>query len=423
MRIAIIGSGIAGLTCAHLLDRIHEVVLYEASDRLGGHANTVEVEDPTGGTLAVDTGFIVHNDRNYPNLVRLFDELGVATQESEMSFAVTDGQTGLCYRATSPNTVFADRRRLLDPSLWRMLADVARFYRAGRRMLAQVDDGEEGPLDLTIGDLLDHGRYGQLFVDAHLIPMGAAVWSASPRRFRDFPAVSLLRFLDNHGLLSIGRRPQWRTVGGGSRTYVAAIERQFGGKILRDSPVSAISRDADHVTVVSNASVETFDHVVVACHSDQALAVLDDPTWRECGDLGAIGYQPNEAVLHTDTSLLPPHRRAWAAWNYEVLPQVDRPTVTYDISLLMQLDGQDRYLVTLNGADRVDPSRVIAVFNYAHPVFDHDAVSAQRRIRSWNGQNRTSYCGAWMGYGFHEDGMSAALEVCRALGSTWPARP
>ena len=423
MRIAIVGSGISGLACGYLLGPMHDVVLYEAQSRLGGHSNTITVDDPKAGRVGIDTGFIVHNDRNYPELVRLFDELGVPVAGSEMSFSVHDHRTGLCYRATNLNTLFADRRRLLDARMWRLLADVARFYRRGRKLLDQVDQGDTAPWSLTIGDLLDSGGYGREFVEAHLIPMGAAVWSARPQKFRDFPAVSLLRFLDNHGLLSVGRRPTWRTVAGGSQVYVEEIAHRiahrFSGKILVDSPVEAVERSAAGVRVRSNGNTEYYDAVIMACHSDQSLRVLSDPSAQEQRDLSAIPFQANTATLHTDIAVLPPSRRAWAAWNYDVIDSVGLATVTYDITTLMRLDTASRYLVTLNDQGRISPDHIIEEIRYAHPVFDHSAVRAQERIRATNGQNRTWFCGAWLGYGFHEDGMDSAVQVARALGAEW----
>ena len=298
-RIAVVGSGISGLVCARLLDPVHDVVVFEADDRLGGHSNTVAVTDPTAGELGVDTGFIVHNDRNYPNLVRLFDELGVATIDSEMSFAVTERSTGFTYRATNPDTLFADRRNIVNRRLWRMVVDIFRFHRAGQRFLA---DTASDPY-LTLADFLDQGGYSTEFVDLHLVPMGAAIWSADPTTFDRFPALSILRFLDNHGLLSVGDRPQWKTVAGGSRTYVEAIVADLQGEIHRATPVVAVERrDGDGVHLTTPAGTERFDHVVLATHSDQALELLTDPSPAEKELLGAIGYQANRATLHTDTS-------------------------------------------------------------------------------------------------------------------------
>ncbi|MEM9611429.1 MAG: FAD-dependent oxidoreductase [Actinomycetota bacterium] len=433
MRIAVVGSGVAGLTCAHVLGRHHDVTLFEADDRLGGHANTVEVVDPQAGPLGVDTGFIVHNDRNYPNFQRLLGELGVAAQDTEMSFAVTDRSSGFSYRATNLNTLFAKRSNLVNPTMWRMLVDIVRFYRNARRHLAEVDRGTVDADTLTLGRFLENGRYGAPFVDLHLIPMGAAVWSADPSTFDDFPATTLFRFLRNHGLLGIGDRPRWRTIVGGSRRYVQAIADGFGGTIRTRTPVLGVRSGADGVVVTSIARAadgdpgtpgqaeapavepveEAFDRVVLACHSDQALAMLTDASPAEREILGAMRYQPNTATLHTDVSLLSPHRRAWAAWNYDRLGTGDTTAaVTYDMTNLQRLPGSRRYLVSLNSDHRIDPGTVLARFDYAHPVFDQAAVAAQARFAEIDGVRRIHFCGAYWGHGFHEDGMVAALRVC-----------
>ena len=416
-RVAIVGSGISGLICAYLLDSIHDVVLYEADDRLGGHTNTVTVEDPLAGRLGIDTGFIVHNDRNYPNLIRLLTELGVATIDSEMSFAVTDRPSGFTYRATSVNTLLARRRNVIDTRLWRMVLDILRFHRNGRQFLANPSSDET----MTIAQFLTAGRYSRPFVDLHLVPMGAAVWSADPSTFDRFPAMSLLRFLDNHGLLSIGNRPQWKTIAGGSRTYVDAIAARLRGSVRLGDGVEAVTRTPEGVTVVAaNSHAAHFAQVILATHSDQALAILTDPTALEKELLGAVRYQPNRATLHTDISLLSPNRRAWAAWNYERLDDTATTAgVTYDLSNLQRLPGSRRYLVSLNAEDRVDPATVLAEFDYAHPVFDIAAIAAQRRIAEINGVANTWFCGAWQGYGFHEDGISSGIAVAQALGATW----
>ncbi len=457
MRVAIVGSGIAGLTCALRLSRHHQVTVFEADHRLGGHANTVAVDDPEVGPLGIDTGFIVHNDRNYPNLVALFDELGVATKDSEMSFAVTDRATGFHYRATNPNTLFAQRRNLISPAMWRMVVDIARFYRHANAHLAAVDTGRAGPeaevgpeAELSLAEFLDRHRYSATFRDLHLIPMGAAVWSADPGSFDAFPATSLFRFLANHGLLGVGDRPQWRTVVGGSVRYVAAVADAVraaptGCTFRTGTPVRAVHRHADGVDVITDADGssgvvlaapgaeridgadrsggrgrgETFDRVVLACHSDQALRLLVDPSSDERTVLGAIGYQPNEAVLHTDVSLLPPTARAWAAWNYDRFgPDDDRATLTYDLTTLQRLAGARRYLVTLNGGDRPDPATVLGRFAYAHPVFDGPAVAAQARFDRIDGGGGVHFCGAYWGYGFHEDGMVSGLRVVENLDRT-----
>jgi predicted NAD/FAD-binding protein len=417
-RIAVVGSGIAGLTCAHVLGPDHDVVLFEAAPRLGGHANTVDVVDPAAGRLAVDTGFIVHNDRNYPNLVRLFEELDVPTIDTEMSFGVTDrdpgsATRGFTYRATSPNTLFADRRNLVRPAMWRMLRDIMRFYRDAKAFLAAGD--ERTSLDAFVAER----GYGREFVELHLVPMGASVWSADPSGFGAFPARSLFRFLDHHGLLGVGDRPQWRTIVGGSRVYVNALASRFPGAIRTSTPVVRIERSDDPATgpcVVTRDGRETFDRVIVAAHSDQALAMLDRPTEVQRSVLGAVRYQPNRAILHTDTSVLSPRRRAWAAWNYD-RREADqtRATLTYDMTALQHLPGANRYLVSLNSDAHIDPALVLETIEYAHPVLDGHAIAAQARFDEVDGVDGVHFCGAWWGYGFHEDGMASALRVCERV--------
>jgi predicted NAD/FAD-binding protein len=414
-RIAIVGSGIAGLTCAHQLGSDHDVVLFEAAPRLGGHANTVDVDDPTAGRLAVDTGFIVHNDRNYPHLVRLFEELGVPTVDTEMSFGVTDRDpssptNGFTYRATSPNTLFADRRNLVRPAMWKMLGDIVRFYRDARNFL---DDGD----DVTSLDefVVEH-RYGREFIDLHLIPMGASVWSADPSSFGAFPARSLFAFLRHHGLLGVGDRPQWRTIVGGSRVYVDAIAGRFPGSIRTSTPVLRLERSSEfdrRPTVVTRDGRESFDRVVIAAHSDQALAMFEQPTELQRSILGAIRYQPNRAVLHTDTSMLSPNERAWSAWNYDRRHAgQDAATLTYDMTALQHLPGRHRYLVSLNSETHIDPAQILRTIDYAHPVFDGPAIAAQQRFEEIDGVDGFHYCGAWWGYGFHEDGIASGKRVC-----------
>lgn len=429
MRIAIVGSGVAGLSCAHVLGPHHEVTLFEAETRLGGHANTVTVQDPEAGPIGVDAGFIVHNDRNYPHLTRLFAELAVPVRDTEMSFAVTDRDfngTGsvFTYRATNLRTLFADRRNLVRPAMMRMLVDIVRFHRDANHLLdrhgADPDSVDE---DQSLAEFLDQGRYSPTFVDLHLVPMGASVWSADPTTFDTFPVVSLFGFLRNHGLLGFRDRPQWRTVVGGSRTYVDALAERFPGTIRLATSVVGVHRVEEGVAVVTATGTEHFDRVVLACHSDQALRLLDDATVDEKDVLGAIAYQPNTATLHTDTTVLSPAPAAWAAWNYERplrgADPADRATLTYDLTALQKLPGSRRYLVSLNSDHRIDPDTVLATFDYAHPIFDGAAIGAQRRFADIDGVDGVHFCGAYWGHGFHEDGIASALRVCERLGVTW----
>ena len=421
-RIAVIGSGISGLTCAHVLGPHHDVVLFEADHRLGGHSNTVDVDDPVAGRLAVDTGFIVHNDRNYPNLVRLFGELAVATVDTEMSFGVTDRDPasptfGFTYRASNVDTLFADRRNMANPTMWRMLSEIGRFYRRAKQLLADPD------ASVSLDEFLDTNRFSRDFVELHLRPMGAAVWSADPSKFGEFPAITLLTFLKNHGLLGVGRRPQWRTIPGGSRTYVDAIASHFCGQIRLASPVIGVERSEAGTVMVSTANgVDEFDAVVLAVHSDQALGMLTRPTAAERTTLCVIRYQPNRATLHTDTTLLSPVRKAWAAWNYDRRGGDQKEaTLTYDMTTLQHLPGSRRYLVSLNSDAFIDPASTLATIDYAHPVFDRAAIEAQRDFETIDGVGGVHFCGAWWGHGFHEDGITSALRVCGRLGVPWDA--
>jgi predicted NAD/FAD-binding protein len=409
MRIAIVGTGVSGLVCAHILSRHHDVTVFEADDRPGGHANTVSI-DIDGETHDVDTGFLVYNERNYPGLVRLFDNLGVATKPSDMSFSVSDDVSGIEWRGSTFDSVFAQRRNLVRPAFLRMLADVVRFNRIARGLLSGDAD-----LSVSLAELLEQGRWSKQFVDWYLVPMGSSIWSADPGTFLEMPAITFARFFDNHGLLSYGDQPAWRTVTGGSRSYVEAVLGPLGDRVRLSSPVGKVTREPDCVEIHSEAGPERFDHVVLAAHSDQALRLLSDPTTPETEVLGAIRYQPNRATLHTDQRLLPANRRAWASWNYHRL--ADQPgvaTLTYRLRSLQGIAATEEVLVTLNRDDAIRDDRVLAQFDYSHPIFDLPAIAAQQRHEELNG-GRTWFCGAYWGYGFHEDGVQSALKVCRRL--------
>jgi predicted NAD/FAD-binding protein len=410
MRVAIIGAGVSGLVCAHRLHSEHDVVLFEASDRAGGHANTVRVETETGA-YDLDTGFIVFNDRNYPNFERLLDELDVETQPSPMSFGVSDG-VDFEYNGASPNGLFASRGQMVRPSFHRMIADLVRFNRDARELLAS----EENP---SLREWLAAGGYSRTFVERLIVPQAAAVWSADPAQMWSFPARFLVEFFDNHGMLGFRERPRWRTVTGGSRRYVEALTRPWRNRLRLSTPVTEITRHPDHVTVASRESeLERFDAVVIATHADQALALLGDPSERERELLGAIPYQDNEAVLHADRSLLPRRRRAWASWNYHLDAGVAGPcTVTYHMNRLQSLRADREFCVTLNRTAAIDPERIIRTIQYAHPVYTPAGVAAQSRHHEISGRNRTHYCGAYWGWGFHEDGVKSALRVVREIGA------
>ena len=415
MRIAIIGSGVSGLVSAHLLHGRHDVVLYEADDRPGGHSHTHRVELPDA-TVDVDTGFLVYNERTYPLFCRLIDRLGVATQPSDMSFGVADRRTGLEWRGTSLSTVFAQRRNIARPAFLRMLADVARFNRLAQGLLESPP-----PDEVTLEDVLSAHRWSAGFRDWYLVPLGSSIWSAGPKTFTQIPAVTFARFFERHGLLSLRDQPRWRTITGGSGSYVQAIlgPLEAEGRLRLGTPVDKIRRGIDGVEVVGPAGLELFDHVVVATHSDQALLLLSDPDRSERQILGAISYQPNRATLHTDARLLPRNRRAWASWNYHRLEaDTDEATLTYHLNQLQAISSKTPVLVTLNRDDAIDPALVLARMDYAHPVLNAAAVAAQARRAEISGARRTWFCGAYWGYGFHEDGVASAVEVCRAFGAT-----
>jgi predicted NAD/FAD-binding protein len=404
MRIAVIGSGVSGLVAAFLLSRRHDVTVFEAADYPGGHTHTVSVRGPDG-TQAIDTGFIVYNDRTYPLFSRLLDHLGVPTRETSMSFSVRCDRTGLEYNGTSLNGLFADRRQVASPGFLGMLLDILRFNREGADAAARADGDSVGTF------LRTHG-YGSRFRDHYLVPMGASIWSCPPGAFLDFPIAFVLAFFANHGLLQLRDRPVWRVVKGGSARYVDRLVAPLGDRLRLQTPVSALSRHGDRVEVRSSRGVEAFDEVVVACHSDQALRLLDDPSSEERQILGAFPYQLNTAVLHTDASWLPRRRRAWAAWNYR-LPAgpTGLAAVTYHMNRLQHLEGETQYCVSLNPPAPVAAGSQLAQYTYAHPVFQAGRAETQRQHARLLRRRRTSYCGAYWGYGFHEDGVRSALRV------------
>lgn len=416
MRIAIVGTGISGLVVAHHLHRRHDVTVFEAADRIGGHTNTVEV-DIDGDRFAVDTGFIVCNERTYPNFLGLLAEVGVATQPSEMSFSVSDPSQGLEYRASNLSSLYAQRRNLARPSFHRMVADIVRSNRAMRTLVASGRDD----LDETLGDFVARHRLSRPFVDHFLVPFGASIWSADPRTFLRFPVVTYARFMANHGLIDLRNRPAWRTVTGGSSTYVAALTAPFADRIRTRTAVHKVRRDlpGGEVELVTDAGPEQFDRVVLATHSDQALRVLADPSPAERQVLGAIAYQPNIATLHTDPRFLPANPRARGAWNFHVGADGGRSaTLTYWMNRLQSLATETPLLVTLNRHDEIDPGRVLRRFEYDHPVFDAAAITAQGRRHEIQGRGGTYFAGAYWGHGFHEDGVNSGLDVIRAMEST-----
>lgn len=412
MRIAIVGAGISGLTAAHLLHRHHEVTVFETDARLGGHAHTVRL-DTAHSTHHLDTGFVVFNDRNYPGFERLLARLGVSSQPSDMSFGVSDGRGGFEYASHSLNGLFANRAHLRSASFMRMLAEVPRFQRAATELLRGGDD------DISLRSWLRQQRFSSGFVERLIVPQAAAVWSADPHQLWSFPALFLARFFDNHGMLTLRGRPAWRTIVGGSHAYVDALVAGFRDRIRLSSPVRSVARRPQGVELrVDGAEPLSFDQVVIATHSDQALAMLADATRHERELLGVIPYQDNEAVLHTDLRLLPARRAAWASWNYHLLERPSgRTTVTYHLNRLQRLAGEQQFCVTLNLTERIDPELVIERHTYAHPVYTPQGVAAQRRVAEISGQeNLTHFCGAYWGWGFHEDGVQSALRVAESFG-------
>ena len=416
-RVAVVGAGVSGLVAAAELHRAgHDVHVFEARSYPGGHTNTVQVETEAG-RWAVDTGFIVFNDLNYPNFQRMLTELGVRSQPANMSFSVSDGDGGFEWATRGLRGLFARPGHALDLRFHRMLRDLVRFNREARQLVGRRGDGP------SLRRFLADGGYSDYFVERLLVPQAAAVWSADPRQMWSFPAGFLAEFFENHRVLQLGGRPSWRTITGGSRRYVEALIEPFRERVRLHLPVRSVVRGPRGVTLELDQGSERFDHVVFAVHSDVALALLADPSPAEARVLGAIPYQRNEAVLHTDTKLMPRRRAAWASWNYHLGDeQTDRTTVTYHMNRLQSLAADREFMVTLNRTEAIDPDEVIRVIDYAHPVFTPEAVRAQESWDEISGLRRTHYCGAYWGWGFHEDGVWSALRVSQALGGRGPLR-
>lgn len=415
MRIAVIGSGISGLAAAWLLRREHDIVLFEKRHRLGGHANTVVHRDPEGRDLALDTGFLVYNESTYPLLTRLLARLSVETRASDMSFGVSCERPDVEYAVSTLRSILAQPENAVRPWFYGFLSDLTRFGRRGREVLHTAPDPAA-----TVADFVARERLGEAFEKLYLLPMVAAIWSSGTHLVRDFPRDALLQFFDNHGLLSINDRPQWRTVVNGSRSYVDRIAQDLAGRIRLGVGVEAVERTPSEVAVhLANGAAHRFDHVVIASHADQALAMLAEPTADERELLGAWSYSANDTWLHTDTSLMPRRRAAWAAWNY-LLADRDAAepdvTVSYHLNRLQGIDGDRQYVVTLNPRRHPDPRTVIRRMNYHHPVYNRDSVAAQAELPKLNGVRRTHFCGAYHRNGFHEDGLWSAVRVAEDLG-------
>ena len=406
MKIAIIGSGISGLTAAYYLHKNHAITVFEAQDKVGGHTETHSIE-LAGKTWQVDTGFIVFNDWTYPNFIRLMDELGVKWQDSKMSFSVKCERSGLEYKGGDLNGLFAQRRNLIRPSFLKMIADILRFNQESPQWL------ESGDNETTLGDYLSERKFSDAFIRHYIIPMGAAIWSASEADMLRFPACYFLRFFQNHGMLQVRNRPVWRVIQGGSSNYLEPLTKGFKENIRLNSPIDSVSRDSHGVLLKPRAcEAERFDAVILACHSDQALRLLADATAQEQAILAAIPYQENIAILHTDTSILPSSRRAWAAWNYHLPSQArDAVALTYNMNILQSLSAPQTFCVTLNYPEAIDPQCILKRLIYHHPQYTLQSVAAQRRHGEISGVNNTYYCGAYWGFGFHEDGVCSALNV------------
>ncbi len=414
MKIAIIGSGISGLTAAYLLNRQHDISVFEASSWVGGHTHTVDVQ-VDGRDYAIDTGFIVFNDWTYPNFIALLKQLDVGFQPTEMSFSVCDPVSGVEYNGNNLNSLFAQRSNLLSPAFWGMLRDILRFNREA------VDDLHQQRIasDLSLGNYLEQRGYGQRFIQQYIVPMGAAIWSMSLADMLNFPLQFFLRFFKNHGLLSVTDRPQWQVIKGGSSSYVAPLSASFAERIRLNCAVQRVERDASGVTIHSAAGRERFDKVVFACHSDQALQLLAEPSTAEQEILGALPYADNDVVLHTDTRLLPKRQLAWASWNYRLGGPSNQPAaLTYDMNILQGIDSPTTFCVSLNQTAAIDPSSILARYTYAHPQYSLAGVAAQARWQELLGANHSYFCGAYWANGFHEDGVVSGLRVASAFGET-----
>ncbi len=413
MRIAVIGAGISGMVTAYLLSEDHDVVVFEANDYIGGHTNTIDIQ-LNGRSYRVDTGFIVFNESTYPNFVKLMRRLGVVWRPSNMSFSVQSEKTDLEYCPSTLNSLFAQRRNLLRPSFYRMLLDAFRFRREAQEIL-RTDDYKT-----TLGAYLQGRGYSQTFIHHFIIPMGEAIWSADPKQFNEFPAHYFVQFFNNHGFLKVRDQPQWQVIKGGSKSYVEPLTRSYRDRVRLNCPVESIKRHPDQVEVIPrHGEPERFDQVIIAAHSDQTLAMLADPSDAEREILEAIPYQDNLAILHTDSSLLPKRRAAWASWNYHIpREELGRVAVTYYMNMLQSLSAPVDFCVTLNRPEVIDRAKVLNEVMYHHPVYTRLGPLAQKRHQEINGVNRTYFCGAYWGYGFHEDGVNSALAVCEHFGKS-----
>ena len=412
MKIAIVGTGISGLTAAYLLNREHDIVVFEKNDYVGGHTHTHDVKT-NESSLAVDSGFIVYNEVTYPNFIKLLDQLGVQRQKTTMGFSVKSVKKNLEYAGNSLKTLFAQRLNYFRPSFWIMLRDILRFNKKGKTDLANLS------AEIKLGDYLRQNNYSRSFINHYIIPMGSAIWSTKAKSMLDIPALFFIRFFNNHGLMQVKNRSGWWVIKGGSREYVKKMISGFDSKIRLNTAVESISRSKNNIIIQVLGKEEIFDAVVIATHSDQALQLLSDSTQQETEVLGALPYQSNKALLHTDSSVLPKRKNAWASWNYNLDQEVDQPmAMTYNMNILQTLNTNETYCVTLNNNDLVDSNKILKTLYYEHPQFTPEGISAQKRKHEISGVNNTYYCGAYWRNGFHEDGVVSALEVCSHFGIT-----
>ncbi|MEP1551393.1 MAG: FAD-dependent oxidoreductase [Paraglaciecola sp.] len=406
--IAIIGSGISGLTTAYLLNQKHKVSVFEKNDYIGGHTATVDIKVKQK-EYSIDTGFIVFNNKTYPRFLKLLSQLKLAPQETEMSFSVKNQNTGLEYNGHSLSTLFAQKRNVLRPKFWKLILDILRFNKICKQLFSE----DSIPLDLTLGEFLDNEQFNDYFCQHYILPMGAAIWSTSLNEMRQFELGFFIRFFHHHGLLNVSDRPQWYVIPGGSREYIAPLIAKFKNDIHLNASISKVSRELDKVRLYfEDGTSQDFDEVVFACHSDQALALLADPTPLETEILGDIDYQNNDVVLHTDISLLPKRKAAWASWNYQLDGNFDRQaSVTYNMNILQGIASKETFCVTLNQSEQIAPDKIIRNFTYAHPVFNQACIAAQQKRDSICGVNHTHFVGAYWYNGFHEDGVRSATDI------------
>ncbi|KIE19988.1 FAD-dependent oxidoreductase [Vibrio sinaloensis] len=421
MKIAIIGTGISGLTCGYHLHKEHDVTVFEANDYIGGHTATIDVE-LENKTYAVDTGFIVYNDRTYPNFIQMMNEIGVKGLPTQMSFSVRNDATGLEYNGHTVTTLFAQKRNWFNPKFYSFIFEILKFNKAVKQVV-ELNQGQQQ----TLGEFLNTQGFSDYFCDNYILPMGAAIWSSTLADMRAFPLDFFARFFLNHGLLDVTNRPQWYVIEGGSRAYVEPLISGFKDRIRLSTPVESVTRDSSGVVIKANGCVERFDHVIFACHSDQAMALLQDASSTETDILTGLEYQENEVILHYDEELLPKSRAAWASWNYRLSGGQDeqerRPTLTYNMNILQHIESPKTFCVSLNSSEQISPDKILRTFHYDHPVFNQKSLASQKRRNEINGINQTWFCGAYWYNGFHEDGVRSALDVVKGLQSQTAAVP